>query len=112
MNWLVEHYETFFTIIGSALIALVVITSWCRLTMSAKKEKALDILIGLVLQAEKQFTTPGAGPQKFEVVYKTFKTKFPLLSMFLTYEVVSSLIEEALRIIKQLLEDEKNKVTK
>lgn len=65
--------------------------------------KVKEWLLFAVAEAEKELGS-GTGQLKLRYTYDMFLTKFPYLSKFISFEIFSKLVDEALDEFKHLLE--------
>lgn len=88
-------------------IALVVfcVCLFCFLYKYNKREILRDMILGLVVEAEK-FLGSGTGDLKYAMVVNKIYSKFPkLLTLLFTKKELNDLIEEAVQRLKKVLSD-------
>lgn len=70
------------------------------------EEKVKNWLVWAVGEAEKQFGS-GTGQLKLRSVYNMFVKQFPKLSMIIRFERFSELVDDALKVMRKMLENDK-----
>ena len=101
--------ENISIIIG--LVCLVAIVGVCaydfvKLGKEKQLEKVKEWLLLAVVEAEKQLGG-GTGKLKLRFVYDMFIEKFKFLSMLVSFETFSLMVDEALDKMKEMLETNK-----
>lgn len=92
------------------IFVILLIVSTLVAVISAVKvfgeQKVLNWLVWATGVAESAFGS-GTGQLKLRSVYNQFITQFPKLSMIITFKRFSELVDDALEILRQMLENEK-----
>lgn len=106
MKFVVENW---FLIIG--LIALVTVAAYgvyvfIKRPTSEQIKSIKEWLLYAVTEAEKALGS-GTGQLKLRYVYNMFIERFSYLAKFITFEMFSGLVDEALEEMKRLLETNK-----
>lgn len=103
MNLIIENW---YVIVG--LLALVGVAAtgafYFFKNPSAKQLKQIkEWLLFATIEAEKQFSS-GTGQVKLRFVYDLFLAKFKWVAYFMSFETFSSLVDEALEEMRNMLE--------
>ena len=69
-------------------------------------DKIRNWLLWAVIQAEKEFGG-GTGKLKLAMVYDMFIAKFPKLQTIIPYALYSTLVDEALVVMREMLKNDK-----
>ena len=103
MNNIIQYLDTI--IIGLILIACIIMI--CYKFIGLTKKERYKVIRGWLLQAvalaEKEYGS-GTGALKLSVVYDKFCERFPWLAIFVTFETFANLVDEALKELRELLE--------
>ncbi len=102
MNFLLNNW---FLIIGAiALIIFVAyaIFSFTKKTKQEQIKKIKEWLLYAVVEAEKELGS-GTGQIKLRYVYEMFILRFSFISIFITFDSFSKMVDEALEKLKDLL---------
>ena len=101
------------------LIALIIIAGLCiagialiwflRLSKQQQMEMLKQWLILAVVQAEKELGG-GTGAVKLRYVYDMFIKRFKFISKIITFEQFSALVDEALEVMRLMIQNNKNVV--
>ena len=86
-------------IIGAAAIGIY---QFCKLTKQKQIEIVLEWLLLAVVKAEKELGN-GTGQIKLRFVYDLFIDKFKFLSMVISFERFSLLVDQALDAMKDMI---------
>ena len=95
MNYLIENW---YIIVGLICVGVVLgMTIYHFVLLPNDKKMALfkETLASLVKEAE-ELIGSGKGQEKLEWVYNTISKKFPLVTMFMSNEEFTSLVNDAL----------------
>jgi hypothetical protein len=90
-------------IVGAAAIGIY---QFCKLTKQKQIEIVLEWLLLAVVKAEKELGS-GTGQIKLRFVYDLFIDKFKFLSMFISFERFSKLVDQALDTMKDMIANNK-----
>lgn len=104
MEFIIDNWPVIVAIIAGIALAVVTII---KFTNSSTEEQLKDVrewLIFATSLAEKELGG-GTGPLKLRSVYDMFLSKFPWMAKIITFERFSSLVDEALPAMKELLKN-------
>lgn len=107
MSYLVENWYVFVALI---VIFLVIVYGAYEIiaTPSGKQlEKIREWLIYACLKAEQELQS-GTGQLKLRMVYDSFLIRFRWLSVIISFEVFSGLVDEALEKMNKMLKENKD----
>lgn len=106
MEWLANNW--YLVVAALAIVALVVaaIMKFFKLPTEQQIKNLKEWLKWAVTEAEKELGS-GTGQMKLRLVYGWAIDKFPWLGKFVTFEMFSTWVDEALEWMKQQLEDNK-----
>ena len=93
-------------IIFFALLFVFVIVALIAAVKIFGEQKVKNWLVYAVTLAESELGS-GTGQLKLRSVYNMFVLRFPKLSMIITFERFSELVDDALDIMRKMLENEK-----
>ena len=91
-------------IVGVILVGVVAVIQFIKSDRSSQMNKVREWLLFAVIEAEKALGSK-TGIAKLRYVYDLFVTKFPVMSALITFEKFSSLVDEALDKMKDVLAD-------
>ena len=101
----------------NALIALIILLGLCAAGimiccfLKLSKEKQLEMikqwLLFIVIEAEKELGG-GTGAVKLRFVYDKFINRFKFMSKIITFEQFSSLVDEALEVMRLMIQQNQN----
>ena len=87
------------------VIAVIVVVASILITLTIKQPKKVkEWLLYAVIEAERSLGS-GTGPVKLRAVYDMFITKFPKLSIFVSFNTFSTWVDAALLYMDKLLTD-------
>ena len=89
------------------IIAIVIIAALFIVLAIKQPKKVKEWLLYAVIEAEKELGS-GTGPVKLRSVYDMFITKFPKLSVFISFNTFSEWVDVALDYMEELLADNKD----
>ena len=89
------------------IIAIVIIAALFIVLAIKQPKKVKEWLLYAVIEAEKELGS-GTGPVKLRSVYDMFITKFPKLSVFISFNTFSECVDVALDYMEELLADNKD----
>ena len=92
--------------IWAILLAAFIIAAVISVIKIFGEQKVKNWLVWAVGVAESAFGS-GTGQLKLRSVYKEFIQMFPKLSIIITFTRFSELVDDALEILRQMLENEK-----
>ena len=91
-------------IVGVILVAVVAVIQFVKSDRSTQINKIREWLLFAVIEAEKALGSK-TGAAKLSYVYNLFITKFPFISNIISFEKFSSLVDEALVKMKEVLDN-------
>jgi len=106
MNYLIENW---FLIVGLAVVIVVLVMGAANIIMTptAKQiEKIKEWLLYAIVTAEEIYGS-NLGAVKLRWVYDGFITRFKWLSVIVSFEMFSQLVDESLEIMKEMLKSNK-----
>ena len=89
------------------IVAIVIIAALIIVLAIKQPKKVKEWLLYAVIEAEKELGS-GTGPVKLRSVYDMFITKFPKLSVFISFNTFSEWVDVALDYMEELLTDNKD----
>ena len=89
------------------IVAIVIIAALFIVLAIKQPKKVKEWLLYAVIEAEKELGS-GTGPVKLRSVYDMFITKFPKLSVFISFSTFSEWVDVALDYMEKLLTDNKD----
>ena len=89
------------------IVAIVIIATLFIVLAIKQPKKVKEWLLYAVIEAEKELGS-GTGPVKLRSVYDMFITKFPKLSVFISFNTFSEWVDVALDYMEKLLTDNKD----
>ena len=89
------------------IVAIVIIAALFIVLAIKQPKKVKEWLLYAVIEAEKALGS-GTGPVKLRSVYDMFITKFPKLSVFISFNTFSEWVDVALDYMEKLLTDNKD----
>ena len=110
MNWIIDNWPIMIAIIAGICAIGYCIYIFFKKPTSEQLTQVKEWLLYAVTAAQKEFGS-GTGQIKLRYVYDKFLTKFPYLTKIISFELFSSLVDDALVKFKEILETN-NKVQK
>ena len=89
------------------IVAIAIIAALFIVLAIKQPKKVKEWLLYAVIEAEKELGS-GTGPVKLRSVYDMFITKFPKLSVFISFNTFSEWVDVALDYMEELLTDNKD----
>ena len=89
------------------IVAIVIIAALFIVLAIKQPKRVKEWLLYAVIEAEKDLGS-GTGPVKLRSVYDMFITKFPKLSVFISFNTFSEWVDVALDYMEKLLTDNKD----
>lgn len=106
MEFLIENWYIILAVLAVLALAVFIVIRFFRLPRAEQMENVRQWLLGAVTAAEAELGG-GTGKLKLRQVYDAFLTKFPWLAPVVTFKQFSGLVDEALKEMRKLLEDNK-----
>lgn len=107
MKWLVENWSLLVVVLCGVAGALIYVKKFSEKPTHEQLECLRQWLLYAVIEAEKDFGS-GTGALKLRAVYSEFCQVFPELAQVISFTVFSSLVDEALERMKNILEVNKD----
>ena len=109
MEFIINYWYIIVAIIAALVVAGVAIYRYFGLPSDAQLAKVREWLLWAVTEAEKELGG-GTGKLKLRQVYDLFVTRFPWLAKTVSFELFSSLVDDALDEMRDMLD--KNEAVK
>ena len=106
MNYLIENW---FLIVSAVVVFCVVVMGVINIIQTPSEKNLNRIrewLLFAIVEAEKIYGS-NLGMVKLRWVYDSFLVRFKWLSVIISFEMFSSLVDESLEIMKKMLESNK-----
>ena len=107
MKWLVDNWSLLVIAAAVAVGWMIYFKRFAALPREEQLAKVKEWLLFAVIEAEKEYGS-GTGALKLRSVYNDFCCVFPTVAELITFEVFSSLVDEALDEMKDLLKFNKD----
>ena len=107
MDFLINYWWTIVVGIAAIIVVVYAIYAFAKRPTSEQIQKVKEWLLYAVIEAEKELGS-GTGPVKLRSVYDMFITKFPKLSVFISFNTFSEWVDVALDYMEKLLTDNKD----
>lgn len=107
MEWLVNNVDTIIGILSVVIVFVVAVLSFFKLAKETQIEKVKEWLLYACIEAEKSLGAH-TGQVKLRYVYDLFVEKFKFISMIISFEDFSDLVDESLDKMRELLNDNKD----
>lgn len=106
MEIFIDNWFVLLAFVAVLALAGVLIYIFINMPTSKKLDKVREWLVFACLQAEIQLGS-NTGALKLRFVYDNFLTKFPWLTKVVSFETFSSMVDEALVTVREMLESNK-----
>ena len=103
MEFIVEYWAVIVAAIAILAVAIVAIVRFVGLPTASQLAKVKEWLLWAVTEAEKELGG-GTGQLKLRQVYDLFVTRFPWLAKLISFELFSTMVDEALDEMRHLLD--------
>lgn len=107
MKWLVENWSLLVAIACAIVVGVVYVKKFMKKPTDEQIEIVKQWLLYAVIEAEREFGS-GTGALKLRAVYSEFCKLFPQLVEIVPFSVFSSLVDEVLKSMRQILETNKD----
>ena len=101
--WIINNLDVIIGIICLVLVAGFSVYQFALLGKDKQIDKIKEWLLFAVIQAEQQLGG-GTGRVKLRFVYDMFVDKFKVISLLISFEDFSFMVDEALDIMRDMLE--------
>lgn len=102
MDWIVQSFWIFAVVV----VALTSVIGFFNLAKEKRIEKIKEWLLYACTLAEKELGS-GTGQVKLRYVYDLFIDKFKFMSMIITFEQFSNLVDNSLDTLREMLKNNK-----
>ena len=103
MEFIVDNWAVIVAAIAILAVAIVAIVRFVGLPTASQLAKVKEWLLWAVTEAEKELGG-GTGQLKLRQVYDLFVTRFPWLAKLISFELFSTMVDEALDEMRHLLD--------
>lgn len=103
MEWITTNWPILVALIAVLTVMIYAIYKFSKEPREQQLNKIREWLLYAVTAAQKEFGS-GTGQIKLRYVYDKFLTKFPAFAPIISFELFSSLVDEALVKFKAILE--------
>lgn len=104
LEFLVGYWWLIVILIAVIAVVAVAVYKFVKKPSSEQMKQVKEWLLYAVVEAEKALGS-GTGQVKLRYVYDKFLTKFPIISVLISFEVFSELVDEALDKLEEMLKD-------
>lgn len=106
MNWLISNYDVIIGVIALLLVGAVSVIEFVKLGRDKQLVKIREWLLYAVVVAERELGAK-TGRVKLRFVYDMFVDKFKFIAILITFEKFSSLVDDALEEMREMLSNNK-----
>lgn len=103
MEFIVDNWAVIVATLAIVAVAIVAIVRFVGLPTASQLSKVKEWLLWAVTEAEKELGG-GTGQLKLRQVYDLFVTRFPWLAKLISFELFSTMVDEALDEMRHLLD--------
>ncbi len=103
MEFIVDNWAVLVATLAIVAVAIVAIVRFVGLPTASQLAKVKEWLLWAVTEAEKELGG-GTGQLKLRQVYDLFVTRFPWLAKLISFELFSTMVDEALDEMRHLLD--------
>lgn len=103
MDLIIAYWDVIVGLIVLFGVGTVAVIQFLKSPKSAQMEKVKEWLIWACLEAEKIMGSK-LGEAKLRFTYDLFLKRFPFMSKIISFELFSSLVDEALVTVRKMLE--------
>lgn len=103
MDFIVENWVVFVAALAVLAVAIIAIVRFVGLPTASQLDKVKEWLLWAVTEAEKELGG-GTGQLKLRQVYDLFVTRFPWMAKLISFELFSTMVDEALDEMRHLLD--------
>ena len=107
MKWLIDNWSLLVVIVCAAAVVFVYIKKFADLPSEEQLAKVKSALLYLCIEAEKELGSK-TGSAKLSYVYGKFVELFPSLAPVIPFTLFSSMVDEVLSQMRNMLESNKN----
>lgn len=102
LETLIENWYIVAAVCACITVTAVAVYNYFGLPSGEQCQKIKEWLVFACMEAEKELGS-GTGQLKLRMVYDAFLTKFGWLARFVSFDVFSKLVDEALEDVKAML---------
>ena len=102
MNFIINNWYIIVAVAALLAVGGVFVYRFFHIPTEAQLAKVREWLLWAVTEAEKELGG-GTGALKLRQVYDLFVTRFPWLAKVISFELFSSLVDEALEKMREML---------
>lgn len=106
MNYLIENWYLFIGILALVAVLIYACIKFAKLPNGKQMTKIKEWLLYIVVKAEQELGEK-TGKIKLAYTYDLFIARFKWMSVFITFDMFSILVDEALEEMKKMLESNK-----
>lgn len=103
MDFIVENWAVFVAALAVLAVAIIAIVRFAGLPTASQLAKVKEWLLWAVTEAEKELGG-GTGQLKLRQVYDLFVTRFPWLAKLISFELFSTMVDDALEDMRKMLD--------
>ena len=107
LDYIINNWQTILVAVIILAVAGFAIYKFTTLTKAQQTNKIKSWLIWAVSEAE-QYLGSGTGALKLRYVYNLFVTKFAFISCFISFEMFSAWVDEALVQMREMIDKNEN----
>ena len=107
MEFIMANWWLVIIVIALAIFAVYSVMVFTKMPSAAQLASVREWLLYAVAQAEKELGS-GTGQLKLRYVYDMFIARFPHFVKFIGFEAFSGLVDEALDIFREMLQQNKD----
>lgn len=105
MKFLIENWYVILAVVAILTVSIYTVYVFVKRPRNEQINAVREWLLYAVIEAEKQFGSK-TGELKLRYVYNMFIERFGFLSDIITFEMVSTLVDEALEKMEKMLSNE------
>ena len=107
MYWLINNSDVIVGILALITVFVLIAIKFLQISRDKQIEKVKEWLLYACVEAEKSLGNK-TGEIKLRYVYDMFVDKFKFVSMFLSFEDFSDLVDDSLNTVEDMLDTNKN----
>lgn len=106
MEWFIENWTLILTALIVVAMLVIAVIAFFKLPVAMQKQKVKEWLLWAVTECERQMGG-GVGALKLRTCYDWFLSTFKWISRFVSFEMFSAWVDEALERMRYMLETNK-----
>ena len=107
MSWLINNSDVIVGVLSLIVVSIVIIIKFLLMCRDIQIEKVKEWLLYACVEAEKSLGSK-TGKLKLRFVYDKFIEKFKFVSILLSFEDFSDLVDSSLEDMRELVDTNKN----